>query len=215
MLGLPFIFPGKLEKLDESWHKGQGRLWIFGVIYTVIFILLVVLYAISTYSDSANSDTWIIKLIGAFFAAIVSFFVYIYISNKIYQTLLARLPKWVQKNQYADCIRWQKLVSANIRTIIYSLIVLLIGSGSLYLWNFLKVKYDLMNIFMQLSLFVIIFFMAFSSMTAILAVIFIILDKGLSTINKRVKKPLWSYILFLFFLGSIFEIVGVIISNPP
>jgi MFS family permease len=199
-LALPYICPGKMQKIDQAWHEGRGKVWVFIVIWAIIVIVVLTVFGVSNYSISA--------LLGA----LPPIFVWMYFVNLRFGRLIKRLPKRLQHGKYGENIRYEKLVSANLYTFIWALIGWVVSSGAIYVVytqfkNLTSLPWFLIPVLM------LIFIDAFCFSTFILAGLYLILDMVSNAISKRVKKPLWAAILGIFVVGCVLQIVGVAIRG--
>lgn len=206
-LALPYIAPGKMEKVDEEWHRGRGKHWLFVITWAFVVILVLIIFGISSYSDSTNHDVWFIELFGVILGAALPIFVWMYFVQLRFGKLLQRLPKWVQRHKYAAGIRCEKFVSANRYVCIWALVGWLASSGAMY---FIYKQSENLTSFPWLLIFMTVLVIgSFCFSTFILALLYLILNFAINLIGKVVKKPLWITILVIFVIGCILQIVGV------
>jgi hypothetical protein len=202
-LALPYICPGKMQKIDQAWHEGRGKVWVFIVIWAIIVIVVLTIFGVSTYSVSA--------LLGA----VPPIFVWMYFVNLRFGRLIKKIPKRLQHGKYGENIRYEKLVSANLYTFIWALIGWVVLSGPIYVMATHLKNWESFSWFIipMLIMLMLIFVDAFCFSTFILAGLYLILDMVSNVISKRVKKPLWTTVLVIFAVGCVLQIVGVVIRG--
>jgi len=212
LLALPFVFPGAMEKLDKDWHSGRGKQRLVVVIWAILVIALFVMFGISTYSDSTDQSAWFIKAFGALAAATMVFFVYLYVVDYLFKRLLRRVPNWIMQNKkfYAS-VRYEKLVSANLRALIWCAIGIAVSAGAVCVIFNKPIGQFPSSLLLQIPGVLFIGVGAFCLSTLLLAASFLFLDKITNAINVRVKKPLWTYIIVLFVIGCVLQIVGFVV----
>ena len=212
LLALPFVFPGTMEKVDEDWHSGRGKQRLVIVIWAIMGIALLTVFGISTYSDSTNQNVWFIKAFGVLTGAAMVFCIYVYIVDHFFNRLLRRVPNWVMKNKkFSASVRYEKLVSANLRALVWSAIGIVVLSGAIYVIYIMLINNFPSSLWPRILGFLVIFVDAFCLSTLLLAASFLFLDKVTNAINLRVKKPLWTYIIVFFVIGCLLQIVGFVV----
>lgn len=200
MLALPFIFPGKIDKIDQEWHEGRGKIWIMVIIWVFLVAGLIVLFGMA---DRQNHTTQ--QWAGISLASSMAFFVYISLTGNIFVGRINRLPKWLKKNKMATNIRYYELVKANQYTLTICGIIFIISNILLY---FIIKNGHITGLWVYPTFLVLLFF-GFSALTSLLALAFLFFNEIIGIMNSHLKKPLWTYVLIIFIIGCILQIVGI------
>jgi hypothetical protein len=115
------------------------------------------------------------------------------------------MPKWVQKNTMGANIRYGELVKANLFAIEICFPIFIISSLALYFISRNKTT----SVIWNGPEFLILLLDGFSALTGILALMFLIFNHLIEVMNAHLKRPLWTYVLVIFIIGCLLQIVGI------
>jgi MFS family permease len=208
-LALPYVSPRTMQKIDRAWHEGRGKRWVAIGIYVIIAIIVLVIFGVSI---STNHYPWFIWLFCVFLETALVIYVWMYFVKLRFERLFKRLPKRLQRGKCGEDIRYEKCVSANRYICIWALIGWVVSGGAIYV-IYTQFKNLTSLPWFQILVLVLIFIGAFSLSTFLLAGLYLILDKISNVISKRFKKPLWATVLFIFVVGCLLQITGVVVRG--
>jgi len=208
IFALPHISPGITEKIEKSWRTGRGKLWSVFIIWFVIAVIVVLFLGVSNYAKAIYTiDIFLNALVGSI-AALAGYLAFvILLGNQLYENV----PKWIKDNKkFSESIKYEKILSANKRIYIISLIMIILLTLFFYFFKSIPIVNSFLgdNVVLALTMSLVSF-----ALMNILTLSFYILDKLASAIDSWFRKPLWAYIILIFISGCILQIVGVFINR--
>lgn len=209
IFALPHVSPGITERIEKSWRTGRGKLWSVVIIWSVICFILVILLWVSNYAEAIhNVDIFLNALVGSI-ASLAGYLAFVIaLANDLYKDA----PKWIKDDKrFSDIIKYEKLLSANRRILIVSIIGVLLFILLILVSYFSNVMDILLNLRGNYIGFILVYCFIFFIVFFILSLSFFILVKINNMINKLFKKPLWAYIIFIFSIGCILQILGALV----
>ena len=209
IFALPHISPGITERIEKSWRTGRGKLWSVVTIWAVIGVIAGIFLGVSNYAGAVyNVDVFLNALVGSV-AALAGYLAFIIVlANNLYENA----PKWIKDNKhFSDITKYEKLLLANKRILVGATIGVMVFIVFILVSYFSNVTDMILNLQGSYIGFVLNYMFILTLVMFTLSLSFFILVKINHMVNKWFKKPLWAYIVFIFSIGCILQIIGALV----